>query len=42
MWVPSNFPEVLGILGKETNLLRRRGNWEEIQLLGFLFQSPEK
>ena len=42
MWVPSDFPEVRGILGKVTNLLRRRGFLEEIQLLGFLFQSPEK
>ena len=42
MWVPSDFSNVRGILGKETNLSRRRGNLEEIQLLGFLFQSPEK
>jgi hypothetical protein len=25
MWVPSDFPDVRGILGKETNLLRQQG-----------------
>ena len=41
MWVPSDFSNVRGILGKETNL-SRRGDLGENSILGFLFQSPEK